>query len=111
MIPIKCRMGMCLKSQVGRTGYCEEHLAIKRKESFKKWRDSREDNLYNDHHYRLLRRRILAEHPLCVDCKRRAAQEIHHIVKVKDDPTRLCDETNVIPLCKKCHKVRTDNGE
>lgn len=36
--------------------------------------------------------------------------EVHHIVKVKDDPSGLLDRDNLICLCRMHHKM-ADNGE
>lgn len=36
--------------------------------------------------------------------------EVHHIVKLKDEPNRLLDNTNLICLCTTCHKL-ADKGE
>ena len=61
------------------------------------------------------RKRVLAERPLCEDCKAMnyvtAAREVHHLEKVRDNPARRLDETNVRCLCKPCHSKRTAKGE
>lgn len=36
--------------------------------------------------------------------------EVHHIIKVKDDPSKLLDRDNLICLCQRHHKM-ADNGE
>lgn len=36
--------------------------------------------------------------------------EVHHITKVKDDPSGLLDRDNLICLCRQHHKM-ADNGE
>lgn len=36
--------------------------------------------------------------------------EVHHIVKVKDDASRLLDDYNLVCLCVPCHK-KADRGE
>lgn len=36
--------------------------------------------------------------------------EVHHITKVKDDPSRLLDRDNLICLCQQHHKL-ADSGE
>lgn len=36
--------------------------------------------------------------------------EVHHIIKIKDDPNRLLDRDNLICLCQKHHKL-ADSGE
>lgn len=35
--------------------------------------------------------------------------EVHHIIKIKEDKTKLLDDYNLICLCKNCHKL-ADSG-
>ncbi|MBL8236464.1 MAG: HNH endonuclease [Bryobacterales bacterium] len=53
--------------------------------------------------------------PLCADClergRYRAAEEVHHVVKVRDDPSRRLDWDALRALCKSCHSARTARGE
>lgn len=57
----------------------------------------------------------LSTHPLCNDCyaigRVRVAGEVHHTVKVRDDPSRRLDWEVLIGLCKSCHSRRTGRGE
>lgn len=52
---------------------------------------------------------------LCWDCLDegivKRMKELHHVVKVADDPSRRLDEANVRPLCKRHHSIRTAKGE
>jgi 5-methylcytosine-specific restriction protein A len=61
------------------------------------------------------RRWLLVREPLCRDCSTEGgvgvASEVHHIVKVKDAPARMYDVTNVMPLCRRHHSIRTAAGE
>lgn len=61
------------------------------------------------------RRDYLAMNPMCEDCKGEkrttAAQELHHIKKVKDRPDLRLDPDNVMGLCKSHHSIRTKRGE
>jgi 5-methylcytosine-specific restriction protein A len=65
--------------------------------------------------WRRLRSIVLANNPLCADCKAQGyttlANEVHHVVKVQDDPSRRLDVSNLMPLCKACHSARTARGE
>lgn len=36
--------------------------------------------------------------------------EVHHIIKLRDNPNGLLDDDNLIALCHNCHKM-ADNGE
>jgi len=68
-----------------------------------------------DHHWRRLSERIRTEEVFCVDCLEKGfstpAEECHHVIKIKDAPGLRLDRGNVMPLCKECHKTRTERGE
>ena len=68
-----------------------------------------------DHHWRQLSERYRTENPLCEDCTRagkvRAADEVHHKVKVSKAPERRLDWSNLMALCTECHAKRTKRGE
>ena len=74
-----------------------------------------------DRHWRrwreqYIRQRVQADTYHCDDCKRPFNQltggpELHHIVKVADDPRRMYDETNILLLHQECHSKRTARGE
>ena len=57
------------------------------------------------------------ENAVCADCIEfdetpwALATEPHHVVKVKDDPARMYDVTNLRPLCHRHHSIRTRAGE
>ncbi len=46
----------------------------------------------------------------CRNCRRygrvKSAVEVHHIIHVKDDPSRGYDLDNLISLCDSCHRKR-----
>ena len=58
---------------------------------------------------------FLRQHPLCEDCDRlgiaTAANEVHHKIKVADDPDKRLVPSNCLALCKQCHSKRTARGE
>jgi 5-methylcytosine-specific restriction protein A len=68
-----------------------------------------------DRRWRTVRERHLKQNPLCVDCLAEgivtAADQVHHMVKVKVDPTRRLDDTILMSLCKRHHDKRTAAGE
>jgi 5-methylcytosine-specific restriction protein A len=57
--------------------------------------------------WRATRALVLAGEPLCRACQKRgyvtAATEVHHLVRVDEDPARRLDPENLVPLCKRCH--------
>ena len=44
-------------------------------------------------------------HPLCQRCQADLSDHVHHVVPVKDAPDRVFDPTNVVALCKLCHRL------
>ena len=65
---------------------------------------------YCDKQWRLFRTWFLFKHPICHDCNM-PANEVHHIVKVRDDRERKHDPENCMALCHVCHSKRTARGE
>jgi len=57
--------------------------------------------------WRKLRHAFLQKYPLCDICKKNdlivAANVVHHIVDVVNDPSRRLDWDNLQSLCKQCH--------
>ena len=66
--------------------------------------------IYDDRRWKALRRRILAEEPLCRECNRRgtveAAVELDHIRAIRAGGPAF-DESNLQPLCRVCHNLKT----
>jgi 5-methylcytosine-specific restriction endonuclease McrA len=54
--------------------------------------------------YRKFRKAVLQrdEHE-CSMCLSKKRLQVHHIVMVHEDPSRILDVTNAITLCKRCH--------
>jgi len=81
---------------------------------YDRWRGSSSSRGY-DTRWTNWRNQYIKRHPLCVDHLAlgivKTAQEIHHVVKVRDCPDLQYDETNVMALCKSCHSTRTKRGE
>jgi len=48
---------------------------------------------------------------MCRDCRSMPARDVHHMVKVRECPSRKLDPSNCLPLCKICHQRRTNRGE
>ena len=92
-------------------GRCIEHggMAAGRRE-YDQERGSASRRGY-DAGWRVFRIDYLRRHPLCVDCRRALATEVHHRIKYRDRPDLKRDEANLRPLCKPCHSRRTGCGE
>jgi 5-methylcytosine-specific restriction endonuclease McrA len=71
-------------------------------------------SVYNCSRWQKIRARMMARIPLCPDPfdthrdRAVAAEEVHHIVPVKANESLSYVMTNLIPLCRSCHK-RADN--
>ena len=67
--------------------------------------------LYDTTRWQRLRKRVLLEHPLCVECERRGrvtpATVVDHIVPHKGNLELFWDENNLQGLCKNCHDSKT----
>jgi len=65
--------------------------------------------------WRRFRAGFLLANPLCADCARNgfatAATEVHHVMKLRRDPSLRLDARNAMALCKPCHSARTAKGE
>jgi 5-methylcytosine-specific restriction endonuclease McrA len=79
-------------------------------EFFKKWNKIRK-LLYETAEYRafLLEVRTRANGE-CHLCGKRG-REVHHIVRVYDDPTKCLDVDNGMLLCIRCHKKQHTKGK
>jgi 5-methylcytosine-specific restriction protein A len=58
---------------------------------------------------------FIAQHPLCADCAGEGivspTEDIHHLTKIKHAPHMRLDDENLLPLCKRHHRMRTAKGE
>ena len=61
--------------------------------------------------YQALRRQVLAEQPLCEQCRREgraaAAVEVDHVLRSSTHPELLHDRDNLQALCRRCHEAKT----
>ena len=61
---------------------------------------------WNTSRWRTLRKRILAEEPLCNRCNRKPPKHIHHRVPVSEGGAAF-DRDNLVALCVQCHREVT----
>ena len=66
---------------------------------------------YGDAAWKRFRSWILQTRPLCEDCGREFATEVHHIVKLALRPDLRLVPSNVLALDRRCHSKRTARGE
>ena len=66
---------------------------------------------YASEDWRNLRAFKLRISPLCQRCLKKSklvqATEVHHIVDIATDPSKVVDFTNLEALCKSCHSSHT----
>src|SRR5690606_42121235 len=99
----------CLRCKAGQYGPCPQRPRRQPAES------PGAAKRVNDRQWRDLRELKLSDEPLCDDCQQKGivtpAVDVHHVVKISDDPTMRLDRSNLMPLCKRCHSARTARGE
>ena len=84
-------------------GYCEAH----RKDADR--RPSRSARGYNST-WKRVRARFIRRNPLCAECQG-LAEEVHHIVSIRERPDLRLVESNLQSLCKSCHSRVTGRGK
>jgi 5-methylcytosine-specific restriction protein A len=117
--PVGCGYGTCKAYAIEGTGYCATHTrsaaapaapAPKLEQTtaqrpwYWKW--------YNTAHWRALRGMVLARHPICCLCQRRASSVADHIIPHQGNWDLFCDMANLQGLCAECHNTKTalENG-
>ena len=83
--------------------YCPKHKTIASREYDKQNR--RNHSKHYGWHWRKLRQRYVANHPLCEQCLKDGryvpVDEVHHIKSVDEGGTH--EDDNLISLCQSCH--------
>jgi 5-methylcytosine-specific restriction protein A len=64
-------------------------------------------SFYQSKEWRTLRAQHLRENPCCEMCRPivTPAVIVHHIIEVKDDPTKALDPENLLSCCVACHNT------
>ena len=110
MMAVPRRCPQCLELVKGRCVKCNGE----REKKYDAKRGTAASRGY-DADWRRFRKQVLIERPLCEDChaagRVKAACEVHHIVKLRTDPSLRLEPSNVMSLCKSCHSKRTYRGE
>lgn len=82
---------------------------MRRKRDFSKYEDRQ--NFYREKEWLNLRALKLSINPMCQRCSKEErpvpADQVHHIVDIRDDPERRLDISNLESLCAKCHAKET----
>ena len=107
---------ICKKSGCGRTAlpgkdYCGKHLncaqaAQNRKIFTKRGKSSEWHNLYQTAEWRRRSKAFLKKYPVCFICGAPATIS-DHIIPHRGDLTLFYDESNLQPMCQRCHSRKT----
>lgn len=86
--------------------YCDKHKPLHLNDD----RKTSNERGYNAR-WRKARKRFLAAHPLCEECKKKGlfvqATVVDHKIPHRGDPDLFWDESNWQALCKACHDKKT----
>jgi len=100
-----CKEPGCSTLINGDSTYCEKHIRSKRVPFQNAVRSN--ESLYNTTKWRKLRKQILKDIPYCVRCGTTINLELHHKIPPRGDEDSFFDEDNLIPVCKRCHRLET----
>jgi len=100
---------MC--DQVVERGHCQAHAVVRERARLlwdvRKW--------YRTKRWKLLRREVLRDNPLCVDCQMGGyvtpATDVDHRIPHRGDARRFWDRANLQGLCASHHSAKTERGE
>src|SRR4051812_35534148 len=80
-------------------GRCREHASAQN-------RPSNYSHVYSTKRWRLLRRKVIVEHPICQSCGNAISTVGDHVLPL-DSGGAPYDRENVQALCVSCHGVKT----
>ncbi len=70
-------------------------------------RDPQAVTFYRSKDWLAIRADILGREPFCRHCREQFASDVDHVIPLADNWERRLDETNLQPLCKGCHHVKS----
>jgi len=69
------------------------------------------ETFYRTKEWKALRLYMLSVTPWCEECIKKGitkpATDVHHIIDIKDDPSKVVDVSNLECLCHSCHSSHT----
>jgi 5-methylcytosine-specific restriction endonuclease McrA len=99
-----CNQPRCANPATTR-GRCAEHARSYNRDTH------RNRHIYNSKRWKLTRRAVLLDQPICADCDQALAVDVDHIVPLEQggDPWA---RSNLAGLCRSCHgsKTRREQG-
>ncbi|MET3109742.1 HNH endonuclease [Salinicoccus halitifaciens] len=109
----RCNEVGCRELIERRETYCEKHKGVvdKRYNDYRNKYDREYISFYRSPSWRKKRKEALRrDNWICKDCEQaglyQIAEEVHHIIEVKDDWKKRLDIDNLVSLCKLCHNKR-----
>lgn len=93
--------------------YCEDHVAIARRQ-YNKYERSPDINKKYGRAWKRIRDRHMSQHPLCEQCEKDGkivpAAEVHHKIPISKGGTHARD--NLMSVCRSCHnKIHHELGD
>ena len=108
-----CRWPGCPAIVARGVGYCTAHQAkgqgaeADRTRQYDAGRDPRAVAFYRSAAWLRMRATVLAEQPVCADCRTRLSHHVDHVIPLADDWARRLDRDNLQGLCQSCHAAKT----
>ncbi len=99
-MPVRlCSEPRCPNVQTYR-GRCPDHARRRNQDTH------RNRHIYNSKRWRILRRRVLYDQPICQHCDQELATDVDHIRPIgrRGDPWAIA---NLQALCRRCHGRKT----
>jgi len=81
-------------------GRCTTHSRAREKQTHKN------KAFYNTKRWRMLRRQVLFDQPICAHCDDALATDVDHIKPIEQGGSTW-DRANLQPLCTSCHSTKT----
>lgn len=107
----ECKVTGCHELTREANGYCKDHQAI----AFKRTNITKFDKFYLCNDWRVKRDKIRArDNHTCIMCLMldnnpiNEAEVVHHIEELMQAWNKRLDSSNLISLCKQCHKIVHD---
>ena len=72
-------------------------------------REKEHRHIYNTKRWQVLRDYVKGVCPMCARCGSIDNIEVHHIYKLEKNIERAYDISNVVPLCRSCHRYTDKN--
>ena len=99
-MPIRICLHPGCPNQATYRGRCPQHNRTRNTETH------RNRHIYNSKRWKMLRRRVLFEQPICAICDKELAVDVDHIRPIADGGAPF-ERANCQGLCRSCHSTKT----